>query len=96
MGRTKSSISRGLPSSPSAIVNSLRHYGLFFQRISKKHNSLDVTESCLHPNAAQCSIVRVFAACKYSIKANNNVTAHLNNVKNTRDMHSLRHSRVGG
>ena len=32
MGRTKSSISHGLPTSPPAIVNPLLHYSLFFQR----------------------------------------------------------------
>ena len=55
-----------------------------------------LTESCLHPNAAQYSIVRVFASCKSNIKANNNVTAHLNHIKNTRNMHSLRHRHVVG
>ena len=61
MGRRKSTISRGLPTSPPAIVNSLLHYCLFFQRKSKKDNSLCLAELCLHPNAAQYSIVRVFA-----------------------------------
>ena len=79
------------------IVNSLLHYYLFSQRKSKKKdNSLRLAESCLHPNAAQYSIVRVFAACKSNINANKNVTAHLNHVKNTCDMHSIHHSRVGG
>ena len=42
-----------------------------------------------------CIVIRC-AACKSNIKANKNVTAHLNHVKNTRDTHILRHSRVGG
>ena len=96
MDQTKSSISLGLPTNPPAIVNSLVHYCLFFQRKSKKKTTLDLAESCLHPNAAQYSIVRVFAASKSNIKANKNVTAHFNHFKNTRNMHSLRHSRVGG
>ena len=50
----------------------------------------------LHPNVAQYSIVRVFVACKSNIKSNKNVTAHFNHIKNTCDMHSLHHSRVGG
>ena len=79
MGRTKCNISRGLQTSPPAIVNPLLHYCLFFQR--KSDNSLYLAESCLHPNAAQYNIVRVFPAYKYNIKANKNVTAHLNHVK---------------
>ena len=51
MGRTKSSISRGFPTRPPAIVNPLLHNCLFFQRKSTK-NSLYLAESCLHPNAA--------------------------------------------
>ena len=85
MGQTKSSIWCGLPTSLPAIVNSLLHYCLIFHTKLKKDNSLYLAESCLHLNAAQYSIVRVFAASKYNIKANKNVTAHLNHVKNTGD-----------
>ena len=45
-------------------------------------------------NAAQYSIVRVFASCKSNIKPNTNVTAHLNHVINTRDPHSIQSSNM--
>ena len=75
-------------------MNPLLHNCLFFQRKSTK-NSLYLAESCLHPNAAQNSIVRDFAACKSNIKANKNVNAHFNNIKNTHDQHRLRHRPLG-
>ena len=58
------SISRGLPTSPPAIVNSLIHSS----RGYRKKATPCLAESCLHPNAAQYSIV--FAVCKSNIKAN--------------------------
>ena len=96
MGQTKSSVWCGLPTSLPAIVNSLLHYCLIFHTKLKKDNSLYLAESCLHLNAAQYSIVRVFAASKYNIKANKNVTAHLNHVKNTGDAQSISQPHRGG
>ena len=94
MGRTKSSIPRGLPINPPAIVNSLLHYCLFFSRGNRKKNSLYLAESCLHPNATQYSIVRVFAACKSNIKANKDVTAHPTVRKYRQLVRTLKQTRV--
>ena len=67
---------------------------VFPEEIEKKNKVLYLVESGSHQNAAPHNIVRVFAACKSYIKGNKNVTAHLNHVKYTRDMHRLRHRRV--
>ena len=82
MGRTKSSISRGLPTSPQLCIHCFTSV-CFSRGNTKKDNSLYLAESCLHQTNAQYSIVRVFGACKSNIKPNKNVTAYLNHVKTT-------------
>ena len=61
-----------------------------FKRKSKKDNSLYLAESCLHPNAAEYGIVKVFPACKSNMKTNKIVNAHLNHCKWLVFRHSYR------
>ena len=66
------------------------------QTTSNISHGLPTMTSCLH----YCLFSRgnkkdnSFAAYKSNIKANKNVTAHLNHFKNACDMHSLRHSHI--